>query len=251
MSVRIKTLSEIERIEKENNEIIEKDIFQKSWGVKQNNRYDKILEDKFGNLFDFARSGSLKTAYEKIEATDLSDDLKSYAINRVANITASWLDESYIGQKDGVILCDDDKADWDFEYLGVQFDLKNSVLPRFLNNKYSDGKSINKDPDGFIRDMFFESSDGVRSNRLHKQSNRFFMIYYSKKDKEYSSGKIWNTKKLSKINFSARKKAIDDVFKQLTENNVFVLLKVCQPIWSSVHHKLKFAGFLVTLAPYK
>lgn len=226
--MRIKDIKVIERIGNENLEIDVNDI--PTWGAKQNDETDLYIEKELNeNIFSLSKRGFLKYIFNKINNSNLPIDKKNYAKNRVMNCNCSLLDESYIGTKNNVELNMYDVSDWDFKTLGIEFDLKNSVLPkRNGDTKFKNCSSILKEPEEFIRQMYLESSCGTRASEWHRQSNRFFMIYFSKKDEKYfektnTINTQKHTKYLSKINFNARKKAIDYIFDNLTMDNIFEL----------------------------
>ena len=230
MSCRLTNKEEIIRIGNEDTEFIRdnKKFFCCRWGKKQDNDFDAVLERKFGDFFVFSKTNTLQSRFEEIDKSDLPLHIKEYAKSRLESARGAWLDESYICTHDGVVMNDDDKGDWDFEYQDIQFDLKNSVLPRGFGN-YRNSGGIRRNPEGFIRNMFLNGSDGRRAvPTFHKQSNRFFMVYRSKKDEDYfnrDSDRI-NTEFL-KMNYKEKINVFDKIFEEFKkEEHVFNLKNV-------------------------
>lgn len=226
MAQRIINLEEMISIGSDDVDFMRSGVQINNWRRVQDDGLDNKLTENFGNLFDFSQNGTLREKFGIIDNSNLDENLKNYTKHRVLNCRASWLDESYIGTKNGVKINKNTISDWDFEYLGIQFDLKNSVFPKDFSN-YKDSESVINSPEEFIRKMFNKSSKGVRASGWHKQSNRFFMIYYSTKDLNYFDYKNYNSKEntefLAKVNFLARMKAIDKVFNVINKDNIFEL----------------------------
>ena len=224
--MRLTNINEILKIGEKDSEVFIGDI--KLWGYKQNDTSDNEIKHilSINNIFDYSQSGSLAEKINNIRNLKIDDKLKSYMLARILICRGSWLDESYIGLKPNIKLNPKNISDWDFECFGIKFDLKNSVLPKW-GKKYGfeNSESIIKDPEGFIRKMYLNSSNWARANDWHKISNRFFIVYYSKKDKDYFNEKNdlskQNTEYLEKINFVQKKKAIDFIFENITTDNIF------------------------------
>ena len=198
-----------------------------AWGQIQDNDPDNKLEKCFGNFFDFAESGTLEEVASKIKNSSLTNPLKMYSLIRALTIRNAWLDESFIGLFDDVELNPKNPDYWDFEYRGIKWDLKSSQAPRKFR-KFKSYEEISANGENFIRTMFTEASKGKRADpKFHKESNRFFMIYRSFKDKKYYyyDGSAINTIIL-KSNFSVKEKAFRYIFDNFSEDNIFHLTNV-------------------------
>ena len=211
-----------------------------AWGQVQGNDPDDKLGRCFGNFFDFAKSGTLEEVAKKIkESTSLTNPLKMYSMVRALTIRNAWLDESLIGTFSGVELCPNDNDYWDFEYKGIRWDLKSSQAPRKFD-KFKSYDEISANGEDFIRTMFLEASKGKRANpAYHKESNRFFMVYRSFKDKDYydRNGSTINTVIL-KSNFNVKENAFKHIFDNFSEENVFHLKDV-KYYWKNNYGVLK------------
>ena len=228
MSSRLDDINEIIRIGDEDTEFIErnKEYFcSGGWLKKQDGAYDEVLKKTFGSFFAFSKTGTIQELFKKIDDSTLEP-----------NARVAWLDESFISTCNGVKENPDDTGDWDFECQGIQFDLKNSVLPKNFGN-YRTSMDIISNSEQFIRDMFFESSKYNRANpKYHKQSNRFFMIYYSKKDKNYFNSYDRINTEFLKLNYKAKRKIFDEVFREFDRNiHVFNLKDVEYHYYDEIH----------------
>ena len=231
MIKRLTDKDEILRISKSDSEYISSFGKEFRWGSVQDIKIDSMLNNKLGipgykgkkSFFEFAKSiPTLGEIDENIKKADLEERVRMYALYRATNIRSSWLDESYIGTLDGVELNPKEPDDWDFRLKGIEFDLKSSPFP--VSEDFSwckNGSSISNNPEKFVRDMFLYSSPGDRANPYtHKQSNRFFMVYKSAIDKDYSWKKRPNTIRLKFVLTDKKRSLFEKIFQEFNEDNI-------------------------------
>lgn len=228
---RITDKNEIIRIANSDSEFISSLGNEFRWGTKQKSELDLTLDNELGipdrngkkTFFEFAKSiPTLDEIDETIKKTNFEEFSRMYALYRAANIRASWLDESYVGTLDGVELNPKEPDDWDFKFKGVEFDLKSSTFPASKDFSWcKSGESIRDNPEKFVRDMFWYSSKGNRANPyVHKQSNRFFMVYKSLMDKKYSWNNRPNTTRLKFVLTDKKRDLFEKVFQEFNKDNI-------------------------------
>ena len=195
----------------------------KSWGGrKQNDDFDKKLDELFGGDF-FLFASSLNTdgidkAVSDFKCIITNKLLRDYAITRLVNIRCAHTDESMFIQCDGVEGRENEKDHMcDVVINGIEWDIKSTFIPTneqkfgvFVNG----WEEIKNNPIEFCRKMYAHQSNGVRSHP-GQPNNRFFII-----SKSYVNEKnTW----LLKCGYKARFQLIKDVCRDLSDENVLTI----------------------------
>ena len=207
------------------NELIKSDVITNdfiSWGgIRQCGERNRQCE-AFANVtnwFKFCQDTSVTKEQLLSITKGIADNrMRSYFITRLIKTRVAFSDETFLAlngcQKNPNLR---DKK-WDNLVGGVQFDIKSTFVPTNRNNfgEFVELDNIMKDPLGLIGKYYksgTSTKDGSERADVGFLNNRLYIINHSKVENR--------NKFLVECGCNGRFKALEDMAKNITEENIF------------------------------